>query len=75
MIQDDSGGNEEEREQNETPKSPTGNASQQETKVGWSTCYLLFLICILFFFFTLHHSFTVKLDYNIAQHFATQLKV
>lgn len=38
MIQDDSGGNEEEREQNETPKSPTGNASQQETKVGWSSC-------------------------------------
>ncbi|XP_029688772.1 SH3 and cysteine-rich domain-containing protein isoform X1 [Takifugu rubripes] len=32
MIQDDSGGNEEEQEQNETPKSPTGNASQQETK-------------------------------------------
>lgn len=57
MIQDDSGGNEEEREQNETPKSPTGNASQQETKVGWSSCYLLFLIYIkLFYFFTLHHS-------------------
>eukprot|EP00066_Takifugu_rubripes_P027032 XP_011616298.1 PREDICTED: SH3 and cysteine-rich domain-containing protein isoform X2 [Takifugu rubripes] len=33
MIQDDSGGNEEEQEQNETPKSPTGNASQQETKL------------------------------------------
>lgn len=54
MIQDDSGGNEEEREQNETPKSPTGNASQQETKVGWSSCYLLFLICIKLFYFLLY---------------------
>ncbi|XP_040917392.1 SH3 and cysteine-rich domain-containing protein isoform X2 [Toxotes jaculatrix] len=32
MIQDESGGKEDEREQNETPKSPTANASQQETK-------------------------------------------
>lgn len=52
MIQDDSGGNEEEREQNETPKSPTGNASQQETKVG--CYYLLFLICIKLFYFSLY---------------------
>lgn len=36
MIQDESGGKEDEREQNETPKSPTANASQQESKVG--TC-------------------------------------
>uniref|UniRef100_A0A3Q1GE31 SH3 and cysteine rich domain n=1 Tax=Acanthochromis polyacanthus TaxID=80966 RepID=A0A3Q1GE31_9TELE len=34
MIQDESGGKEDERDQNETPKSPTANASQQETKVG-----------------------------------------
>uniref|UniRef100_H3DIT6 SH3 and cysteine rich domain n=1 Tax=Tetraodon nigroviridis TaxID=99883 RepID=H3DIT6_TETNG len=33
MIQDDGGGNEEERDQNENPKSPTANASQQETKL------------------------------------------
>lgn len=54
MIQDDSGGNEEEREQNETPKSPTGNSSQQETKVGWFSCYLLFLICIKLFYYLLY---------------------
>lgn len=40
MIQDDSGGNEEDRDQNEPSKSPTANASQQETKVGMSICYL-----------------------------------
>ncbi|XP_050934152.1 SH3 and cysteine-rich domain-containing protein [Lates calcarifer] len=33
MIQDESGGKEDERDQNETPKSPTANASQQETKL------------------------------------------
>ncbi|XP_034051554.1 SH3 and cysteine-rich domain-containing protein isoform X2 [Thalassophryne amazonica] len=33
MIQDESGGKEGERDQNETPKSPTGTASQQETKL------------------------------------------
>lgn len=33
MIQDESGGKEEERDQNETPKSPTASASQQETKL------------------------------------------
>lgn len=38
MIQDESGGKEDERDQNETPKSPTANASQQETKVGL-LCY------------------------------------
>ncbi|XP_070698568.1 SH3 and cysteine-rich domain-containing protein isoform X1 [Pempheris klunzingeri] len=32
MIQDESGGKEDERDQSETPKSPTVNASQQETK-------------------------------------------
>ncbi|XP_034530239.1 SH3 and cysteine-rich domain-containing protein isoform X2 [Notolabrus celidotus] len=32
-IQDESGGKEDEQEQNETPKSPTANASQQETKL------------------------------------------
>uniref|UniRef100_A0A3Q0R1P5 SH3 and cysteine rich domain n=1 Tax=Amphilophus citrinellus TaxID=61819 RepID=A0A3Q0R1P5_AMPCI len=31
-VQDESGGNEDERDQNETPKSPTANASQQESK-------------------------------------------
>lgn len=36
MIQDESGGKEDERDQNETPKSPTANANQQETKVGLS---------------------------------------
>lgn len=57
MIHDDSGGNEEERDQNETPKSPTANASQQETKVGLSS-YLVFLhmhtivLFFLFFYFT-----------------------
>lgn len=68
MIHDDSGGNEEERDQNETPKSPTANASQQETKVGLSS-YLVFHICIQLFvvvFFTLHHSFSVEPDYNTA---------
>lgn len=44
MIQDESGGKEDERDQNETPKSPTANASQQETKVGLSCYYLLFTI-------------------------------
>lgn len=44
MIQDESGGKEDERDQNETPKSPTANASQQETKVGLSCCYLLLII-------------------------------
>lgn len=44
MIQDESGGKEDERDQNETPKSPTANASQQETKVGLSRYYLLFTI-------------------------------
>lgn len=76
MIHDDSGGNEEERDQNETPKSPTANASQQETKVGLSS-YLVFLICIqLFFcfvFFTLHHSFL--LNQTTLQHTVKQLKV
>ncbi|XP_070698570.1 SH3 and cysteine-rich domain-containing protein isoform X2 [Pempheris klunzingeri] len=33
MIQDESGGKEDERDQSETPKSPTVNASQQETKL------------------------------------------
>ncbi|XP_034419285.1 SH3 and cysteine-rich domain-containing protein [Cyclopterus lumpus] len=33
MIQDESGGKEDERDQNETPKSPSANASQQETKL------------------------------------------
>uniref|UniRef100_A0A3B4GZD2 SH3 and cysteine rich domain n=1 Tax=Pundamilia nyererei TaxID=303518 RepID=A0A3B4GZD2_9CICH len=32
-IQDESGGKEDERDQNETPKSPTANASQQESKL------------------------------------------
>ncbi|XP_029349985.1 SH3 and cysteine-rich domain-containing protein [Echeneis naucrates] len=32
MIQDESGGKEDERDQNETPKSPKANGSQQETK-------------------------------------------
>lgn len=41
-IQDESGGKEDERDQNETPKSPTANASQQETKVR----LLLFLISV-----------------------------
>ncbi|XP_020500865.1 SH3 and cysteine-rich domain-containing protein isoform X1 [Labrus bergylta] len=31
-IQDESGGKEDEQDQNETPKSPTANATQQETK-------------------------------------------
>lgn len=42
MIQDESGGKEDERDQNETPKSPTATASQQETKVGLSGYYFLF---------------------------------
>lgn len=42
MIQDESGGKEDERDQNETPKSPTANASQQETKVGLLCYYSLF---------------------------------
>ncbi|XP_041810179.1 SH3 and cysteine-rich domain-containing protein isoform X2 [Chelmon rostratus] len=33
MIQDESGGKQDERDHNETPKSPTANASQQETKL------------------------------------------
>lgn len=33
MIQDDSGGREDERGQEDTPKSPTATASQQETKL------------------------------------------
>lgn len=33
-IQDESGGKEDERDQDETPKSPTSSASQKETKVG-----------------------------------------
>eukprot|EP00064_Thunnus_orientalis_P016895 superscaffoldBa00003451_g16968 len=33
MIQDQSGGKEDERDQNETPESPTARASQQETKL------------------------------------------
>ncbi|XP_020500866.1 SH3 and cysteine-rich domain-containing protein isoform X2 [Labrus bergylta] len=32
-IQDESGGKEDEQDQNETPKSPTANATQQETKL------------------------------------------
>uniref|UniRef100_A0A1A7XH53 SH3 and cysteine rich domain n=1 Tax=Iconisemion striatum TaxID=60296 RepID=A0A1A7XH53_9TELE len=32
-VQDDSGGKEDERDQDETPKSPTTSASQQETKL------------------------------------------
>ncbi len=44
MIQDESGGKEDEhRDQNETPKSPTANASQQETKVGPFCYYLIFI--------------------------------
>lgn len=39
-IQDESGGKEDEPDQNETPKSPTANGSQQESKVGLS-CYFL----------------------------------
>lgn len=55
MIQDDSGGNEEERDKNENPKSPTANASQQETKV--SSFSLLSLLCIkLFYFFSLYNT-------------------
>lgn len=50
MIQDDSGGNEEERDQNESPKSPTATVSQQETKVSSFTS-LLFLLCIKVFCF------------------------
>lgn len=42
-IQDESGAKEEEREQDETPKSPTANASQPETKVGLSGCPLVLL--------------------------------
>lgn len=41
-IQDESGGKEDERDQNETPKSPTANASQQETKVRLSSYYFLY---------------------------------
>lgn len=44
MIQDESGGKEDERDQNETPKSPTANASQQETKVRLSCYYFLFIM-------------------------------
>lgn len=33
MIQDESGGKEDERDQNETPKSPTATSSQQESKL------------------------------------------
>lgn len=44
MIQDESGGKEDERDQDETPKSPTANASHQETKVGLSCYYVLFTI-------------------------------
>lgn len=44
MIQDESGGKEDERDQNETPKSPTANASQQETKVRLLYYYLLLTI-------------------------------
>lgn len=44
MIQDESGGKEDERDQNETPKSPTANASQQETKVGLCCYYSLFIM-------------------------------
>lgn len=51
MIQDDSGGNEEERDQNENPKSPTASSSQQETKVSSFTCYLLFPLCMKLFFY------------------------
>lgn len=60
MIQDDSGGNEEERDQNENPKSPTASSSQQETKVNSFTCYLLFPLCMKLFFkfnFILQYSF------------------
>lgn len=57
MIQDDSGGNEEERDQNENPKSLSANASQQETKVSSFRCYLLFQLCIKrFYFSTLQYS-------------------
>lgn len=45
MIQDESGGKEDERDKDETPKSPTANASQQETKVGLS-CYYYLLFTI-----------------------------
>lgn len=53
MIQDDSGGNEEERDQNENPKSPTASSSQQETKVSSFTCYLLSPLCMKLFWFFL----------------------
>lgn len=33
-VQDDSGDKEDERDQDEAPKSPTMSANQQETKVG-----------------------------------------
>lgn len=48
-VQDESGGNEDERDQNETPKSPTATASQQESKVGPSRCCCC---CFLLLFFT-----------------------
>lgn len=56
MIQDHSGGNEEEREQIENPKSPTANVSQQETKVSSFSCYSLFLLCIKLGFFSLYNT-------------------
>lgn len=43
MIQDESGGNEEDHDQIETPKAPTTDSSQQETKVRLSVL-LLFTI-------------------------------
>lgn len=59
MIQDDSGGNEEERDQNENPKSPTASSSQQETKVSSFTCYLLFPLCMKlnYYYFIWQYSF------------------
>ena len=45
MIQDESGGNEEDQDQIETPKAPTTDSSQQETKVRLSA--LLFTIATI----------------------------
>lgn len=60
MIQDDGGGNEEERDQNENPKSPTANATQQETKVSFA--YNCFIIQ------TVQYSFLGQPDENAAQY-------
>lgn len=68
MIQDDSGGNEEERDQNENPKSPAANASQQETKVSsLSSFFVPALNKTVFFFSTLQYNFLGKPDKNTAK--------